>query len=138
MSARAVLHVEDNPDDAFLFLTAAQQASAPFSVHAVPDGREAIAWLSGSGKYADRERYPLPGAVLLDSNLPPAGGLEVLAWARQQEHLKKLPIIVISGTRVPNEEARALQMGAAAYLEKTPLYQDTLRVLGQLLTRSSG
>ena len=48
------------------------------------DGREAIAYLKGDGKFANRQEYPLPALVLLDLRLPQVPGLEVLKWIREQ------------------------------------------------------
>jgi CheY-like chemotaxis protein len=36
----------------------------------VPDGEQAIDYLAGKGRFADRARHPLPALVLLDINMP--------------------------------------------------------------------
>lgn len=41
----------------------------------VDDGDQAIAYVTGEGKYADRETYPLPTPTLLDLKLPGARGM---------------------------------------------------------------
>jgi two-component system response regulator len=63
-----VLYVEDEENDAFRMAFAGKRLESALRV--VGDGRAAIEYLSGAGKYADRKEYPLPSVVLLDLNLP--------------------------------------------------------------------
>jgi CheY-like chemotaxis protein len=44
----------------------------------VRDGEEAIAYLRGEGRFADRTRVPLPILVLLDLKMPKLDGFHVL------------------------------------------------------------
>ena len=53
-------------------------------IQVASDGQQAIDYLKGAGKYADREKFPLPCLVLLDLKLPYVMGLDVLKWIRQQ------------------------------------------------------
>jgi CheY-like chemotaxis protein len=85
-------------------------------VHAVATGTEAIAYLSGEGKYADRINYPLPGFMLLD--LAVTGGFEVLIWVREHPELKRLPVVVLTHSSQPEHISRVYALGANSYLIK--------------------
>ncbi|MDI6770019.1 MAG: response regulator [Anaerolineales bacterium] len=115
-----ILLVEDNPDDALLTQRAARKANLPNPVLVVEDGQAAIDYLSGAGEYTDRGRFPLPGLVLLDLNLPRKSGFEVLAWIRTQPELHALPVVMLTSSHdIPTIE-RAFSHGANAFLVKPP------------------
>ena len=91
-----VLLAEDNPDDVELVRRAFRETSALNPVHAVGDGDEAIQYLAGEGKYADRSAYPFPALFLLDLKMPVKDGLEVLRWLNQHPDIpRRLPVVVL-------------------------------------------
>jgi CheY-like chemotaxis protein len=63
---RTILLVEDNKDDVFLMERALRAARIANPVIVVETGQEVMDYLSGAGRFADRERYPLPAVVFLD------------------------------------------------------------------------
>ena len=124
-----ILLVEDNPDDVLLLRRAFLKAGIGNPIVALEHGDEAIAYLDGTGAYADRHRYPLPALVLLDVKLPRRSGLEVLAWVRQHEGLKRLPIVVLTSSRDEGDINKAYDLGANSYLVKPVAFDDLLRLV---------
>ena len=118
--SHTLLLVEDNPDDAFFMCRALEDAGVTTPVIHLQDGREAIAYLSGSNQYADRARHPLPSIVFLDLNLPFKTGLQVLEWLRQQPKFAKLVVIVLTSSNEPVDLSRAYRLGANSYVVKPP------------------
>src|ERR1700704_1217217 len=88
-----ILLVEDRGDDILLIQRAFQRAGLKNPLQAVCDGEEAIAYLSGEGKYSNRAEYPLPWLVLLDLKMPRVDGFAVLKWIRQQPGLSSLAVV---------------------------------------------
>src|ERR1700733_12556226 len=88
-----VLIVDDDPDDIELMQLAFQKAKAPCGLMSVHDGMEAIKYLSGEDKYADRTRFPMPMLVLLDLNMPRVNGFEVLSWV-QKNATSAFPLVI--------------------------------------------
>ncbi len=84
---RALMLVEDNEDDVFLMKRALKGAHVINPLYVVEDGQEAVDYLAGAGKFADRANYPLPAVVFLDLKLPFLSGHDVLAWIRRQKEL---------------------------------------------------
>jgi CheY-like chemotaxis protein len=91
---------EDNPIEVILIQRAIRQTNLAISLQHVENGEEAIAYLQGEGIYVDRERYPFPRLLLTNVKMPRMGGLELLAWVRQQQHLKDLPVVVLRDVRL--------------------------------------
>lgn len=120
-----ILLVEDDANDVFLMQRAFRKVELPNPLHVVGDGDEAVDYLGGTGRYADRSAHPLPALVLLDLKLPRKGGLEVLEWLRKQPSLKRLPVVVLTSSKEPGDVNRAYDLGANSYLVK-PLGFDSL------------
>ncbi|MBA4147526.1 MAG: response regulator [Verrucomicrobia bacterium] len=119
---------EDEGNDVFLMQRAIRKMNAPINLQRVKDGEEAIEYLSGRYKYADRELYPLPNLILLDINMPRKTGFDVLEWLKQQVTLNHIPVIMLTSSKVKTDKDRALVLGASAYLVK-PLSFDQLKQL---------
>jgi len=127
-----LLLVEDDPNDVMLFRRAKDKSNLVNPLQVVEDGEAAIAYLSGQGTYADRNRYPLPALVLLDLKLPRKSGLEVLAWLRQQPGLQRLPVVVLTSSRESLDVGRAYDLGANSYLVKPVAFDSLLEMVKAL------
>lgn len=114
-----ILLVEDCSEDASLVLMAFKKWGITNPIHVIPDGEEAVEYLAGNGRYADREEHPLPCLALLDLNLPQMSGFDVLGWLRSQTHLENLPVVILSGTKNREDFDKAHRMGAVACVVKS-------------------
>src|SRR5207247_5068700 len=113
-----VLVAADDPGDVFLLQRAFTIAEIPTTLHFVRDGQEAIDYLDGKKRYADRQAFPLPDLMLLDLKMPKMNGFDVLNWVRQQPGLKRLLITVLTSSDQPQDINRAYDLGANSYLLK--------------------
>lgn len=116
--AGTVLYVEDEEGDALFMSRAFEQRGLAGSLQVVGDGRAAIDYLSGSGKYGDREKHPLPTLVLLDLNLPQVSGFGVLEWMRNNPDYARLPVVVFSSSTRADDRIKATALGADEFLTK--------------------
>ena len=119
-TSRTLLLVEDNEDDVFLMKRALKGAQVINPVHVVEDGQEAVDYLAGTGKFADRAAYPLPAVVFLDLKLPYISGHDVLAWIRRQKELESLVVIVLTSSNEASDLSRCYALGANSYVVKPP------------------
>lgn len=117
---RALLLVEDNEDDVFLMKRALKGAHVINPLYVVEDGQEAVDYLAGAGKFADRANYPLPAVVFLDLKLPFLSGHDVLAWIRRQKELDALVVIVLTSSNEASDLSRCYALGANSYVVKPP------------------
>ena len=88
-----ILLVEDNDGDIRLLREVLRDANKDVHLYVVPDGVEALAFLTHQGKYRDA---PRPDIILLDLNMPGLDGREVLARVKADHWLKTIPIIVLT------------------------------------------
>src|SRR5438876_8076363 len=118
-SAEAViLLAEDREDEVMLLRRAFAKANFLNPLHVVSNGEEAIAYLQGEGKYANRDEYPLPSLLLLDLKMPRKNGFEVLQWIRQQPGLSALRVVVLTASDRIQDVNQAYQLGANSFLVK--------------------
>lgn len=126
-----ILLAEDNADDLMLICRAFEKSNR-FQVQSVRNGAEFIAYLEGTGPYANRTAYPLPQLAMLDLHLPGRNGIEILQWLRHQPGLRRLPVIVFSGHTDPNEVIRAAEAGANSFITKPVNFGELVQKLVML------
>jgi len=124
--------VEDREDDIFLMRKAFEKASLTNPLHIVRSGDEALIYLSGEGKYANRAEFPLPILILLDLKLPRMDGFEVLAWIRRQDGIRGIPVVVLTSSTEIRDVNRAYALGANSFFVKEFDFQKAVD-LSQLL-----
>lgn len=127
-SLPTILHVEDDENDVFLVARAFRKAEVPCTIHHVPDGQQAIDYLSG----LEAGLRP-PKAMLLDLKLPGLNGFEVLAWTRAQPQFLELPVFVLSSSDQPQDMTRARELGANRYFVKTAGFAEVIEAAKELV-----
>ncbi len=135
MSLHVVLHVDDEPTDVFLVRRAFAKAQPGVRLMDVPDGEQAIHYLSGTGTFADRAAFPLPELVLLDIKMPLMDGFEVLSWMKAQQQFRQMPVIVLTSSSLPEDRIRAKHMGATGYIVKSESFEEVVQQAALLLTQ---
>jgi CheY-like chemotaxis protein len=101
---------------------ALESIGAPRTVYVVNDGEEAIAFLRRTGQF---EKAPRPDVVLLDLNMPRMDGRQVLAEIKADEHLRSIPIVVLTTSQAPADIVSSYSLHANAYVAK-PMNLDEL------------
>jgi DNA-binding NarL/FixJ family response regulator len=112
-----ILQVDDDANDVFLLQHAMKKAGVANPVQVVNDGQQAIDYLDGAGKFADRKRFPFPCLVLMDLKLPYVMGLDVLRWVRDQPEMP-LMVVMLTASAEDTDIAEAYRLGANAFLTK--------------------
>lgn len=115
---KTILLAEDNSDDVWIMQRAVKAAGIACPLQVVENGREAVNYLSGLGKYTDRTKYPLPSLVLLDIKMPYLSGLEVLKWLRTESAAPALLAVFLTSSSDRRDVEAAYRFGANAYLVK--------------------
>ena len=108
----AILLVEDNDDDAELAMMAFHRAKITNPLIRMRDGVEALDYLFGRGKHAERDASDLPAVTLLDLKLPKVNGLEVLKAIRADERTRHLPIVILTSSNEDKDRLAGEQRAA--------------------------
>ena len=127
-----ILLVEDNRMDVELTLDAFREARLLNTVHVSPTGQDALDYLFGRDRYADRDAHPMPSLVLLDLKLPGIDGFDVLREVKSTPILKRLPVIVLTSSREEGDRALTYDIGANSYIVKPVSFAGFLDVVRQI------
>jgi CheY-like chemotaxis protein len=121
-----ILLVEDNPGDARLATEALKDAKVKNNLHWVRDGVEAMAFLRREGKYADA---PHPDVILLDLNLPRKDGREVLAEIKEDEALRRIPVVILTVSSAEEDIIKTYNLHANCYIRKPVDFDQFIEVV---------
>jgi CheY-like chemotaxis protein len=129
------LLVEDEPNDVALVEREFARAPVPMRLHVTNDGSEAMDYIEGRGKFADRKEFPVPDVILLDLKMPRVGGFDFLKWLRTESsaNTRLIPVVIMSSSAEEEDVDRAYALGANSYLVKPvdwPLFQERIKALG--------
>jgi two-component system, response regulator len=113
-----ILLIEDNPDDEELTLLAFEQSRIASEIAVARDGVEALDYLFGQGKFAERNLDVMPALVLLDLQLPRINGLEVLQRLRADKRTKFIPVVILTTSNEQQDLINSYKLGCNSYIRK--------------------
>ena len=121
-STKPILLVEDDRVDAMTVRRALREINVVNRLDIVGDGEEALAFLR------DPENEE-PCIILLDLNMPRMNGIEFLTVAKQDEALKRIPVVVLTSSREEQDKVDSFDLGVAGYMVKPVDYQQFVEVM---------
>jgi CheY-like chemotaxis protein len=124
-----VLLVEDDPGDVLMTQEAFEEHKVRNKLNVVQDGEEALAYLRREGQYADA---PRPDLVLLDLNLPRVDGREVLQVIKEDQDLRRIPVVVLTTSQADEDIIRSYSLHANAYVTKPVDFDSFIAVVRQI------
>ncbi len=127
MGKRAILVVEDDPDDQLLILDAIKELRFPEPVECFENGQILVDSLFSMTSISQAEC--VPGLLLLDIRMPRKNGFEVLACLKQHEVWKWLPAVILSTSNQERDRQLAYQNGASGYFIKPSSYRELREIL---------
>ena len=124
-----ILLAEDDENDIFLMGRAFNRAGIPNPLFVVRNGQEAVDYLAGEGDFAQRDKHPLPGLMLLDIKMPGLDGFDVLKWLRAHPQFDLLPVVVMTSSKLQGDVDKSRQLGVYDYRVKPDNFDDLVRLL---------
>lgn len=110
-----ILLVEDSESDAELTMEALRRGKVKNTVHHVKDGAEALRYLFKQEEFEEALR---PDLILLDLNMPGIDGRKVLQEIQQEEHLKLIPVVVLTTSSLDRDILSSYGLNANGYVVK--------------------
>ncbi|MBU0567183.1 response regulator [bacterium] len=123
-----VLVVEDSEDDTLIIKRCFKKVRGN-KINFVCDGEEAIEYIFGEGKYADREKYPVPGLILLDIDLPKIDGFGVLKRIKADQTYRLIPVIMLTTSNRDEDIIKSFDYGAVSYITKPMDFEGFVKVI---------
>ena len=124
-----ILLVEDNPADARLIKEVFKDTKTKNRLYVVKDGVEAMAFLNQEFEYAD---IPRPDVILLDLNLPRKDGREVLKELKEDDVLKRVPIVILTTSSAEEDIIKTYNNHANCYITKPVDFDQFLKVINSI------
>ena len=110
-----ILLVEDNPGDADLAREALEGSKFNNILNVVEDGEKAMEYLRRDGLYAEVSR---PDLILLDLNIPKKDGRQVLAEIKEDDNLKRIPVVILTTSRAEEDVIKSYNLHCNCYITK--------------------
>jgi len=122
--------VEDDEGHARLIEKNLRRAGVRNEIVSLADGASAIRFLFGSdgSGFVNKGR---PLLVLLDLNLPDMSGIDILKRLKENEHLRVLPVVVLTTTDDKSEIQRCYELGCNVYITKPVDYEKFANAIQQ-------
>jgi CheY-like chemotaxis protein len=124
-----ILLVEDNEGDILLTKEALEEAKIPIILDVVKDGKQAIDFLNKQDVFS---QAVMPDLMLLDVNLPKRNGHEVLKYVKNNEHLKHIPVIMLTTSSSEKDINQSYANFANCYVTKPVEVSDFLNVVSTI------
>ncbi len=121
-SKKPILLVEDDKVDAMTVRRALKEIKVTNNVILASNGEEAI-------EYLLKPDSEMPCIILLDLNMPKMNGLEFMKVAKENEKLRKIPIVVLTTSSEERDRMNSFQNGVAGYMTKPVDYQQFVDVI---------
>jgi CheY-like chemotaxis protein len=127
-----VMLVEDNVDHAELVIRTLEEHRIANRVRHFLDGQSALDYLFQRGEFLNRTDNARPHVILLDLRLPRVDGIDVLKTIKEDEHLKTIPVVVLTTSEAEKDVAKAYYNHANSYLVKPVGFDEFKRLMDDL------
>lgn len=131
-SNKAILLVEDNPDDQVLLMRAMKKNHLANEIVVANDGVEALDYLFGTGTIEGRDTSAQPELVLLDLKLPKMDGHDVLRAMRADPRTKYIPVVVLTSSVEEADMIRSYDLGANSFVQKPIDFEEFVEAAAKL------
>jgi CheY-like chemotaxis protein len=130
-SAPLVLVVEDDPDDRLLIEEAFAELNLQARLHIVRDGDDLFRYL---GEQSVSPALRSPSLIILDLNMPRRDGKEVLNELKKNAEFQKIPVIVMSTSRSPQDIDDVYRLGGSSFIAKPLSFQKLVEIVDSVNT----
>lgn len=120
-----ILLVEDDTVDQMTVKRALRELNVTNRLILANNGEEALLYLNN-------HKYPKPAVILTDLNMPKMNGVEFLEILKNDEDLKHIPAIVLSGSSEDENRINSFNLGVAAYIVKPVDYNKIIEAVSTI------
>ncbi|SEP44201.1 response regulator [Nitrosovibrio sp. Nv6] len=119
---KPILLVEDDQVDTMTVTRALKEIHVTNKLVHVENGEEALDYLQDST--SDK-----PCIMLLDLNMPIMNGIELLKVVKNDQQLKRIPVVVLTTSEEQQDKVNSFNLGIAGYMTKPVDYQKFVEIM---------
>ncbi|OKL40418.1 response regulator [Pontibacter flavimaris] len=127
-----ILIADDDAEDRMLVKEALDESRLKNHVQFVENGEELLDYLHNRGKFADKEKFPTPGLILLDLNMPKKDGREALKEIKSDDFLRVIPVVVLTTSKAEEDILRTYDLGVSSFITKPVTFASLVDVMKTL------
>ena len=127
-----ILIAEDDAEDRMLIQEALDESRLKNNIQFVENGEELMDYLLNRDKFVDRQKFPSPGLILLDLNMPRKDGREALKEIKADETLRLLPVVVLTTSKAEEDVLKTYDLGVSSYISKPVTFSALVDVMKTL------
>jgi CheY-like chemotaxis protein len=124
-----ILIAEDDEEDRMLTREAMVESKIKNKINFVEDGEQLMDFLLNQGKYADKSKFPTPGIILLDLNMPKKDGREALKDIKMHTELRKIPVVILTTSKAEEDIIRTYDLGVNSFITKPVSFEGMINVM---------
>ncbi len=124
---KTILLVEDDRVDVMTVKRALKELNVPNPLKVAGNGEEAL-------EYLEDQSNPKPGIILLDLNMPKMNGIEFLKVVKQDEALRRIPVVVLTTSKEEQDRVASFDLSVAGYIIKPVDYVQFVEVMRAINT----
>ncbi len=124
-----ILMADDSSDDRFLAREALRESLVVNDLREVEDGEELMDYLHRRGEYSNPESSPRPGLILLDLNMPRKSGREALEEIKEDENLRRIPIVVLTTSEDEADIIASYDLGVSSFITKPVTFERLVEIM---------
>jgi CheY-like chemotaxis protein len=106
-----VLIIDDSEDDILLTKMVLSKVGRKIRTESASNGEGGLALL--------RSGTEMPALILLDLKMPGMDGIDVLHAIRADEHLRRIPVIIVTHSDLESDREASYKSGANSYMNKS-------------------
>jgi CheY-like chemotaxis protein len=124
-----LLLADDDEEDRLMTEEALKESHLANDIRFVTDGEELTDYLFRRGTYSDPVRFPTPGLILLDLNMPKKDGREVLSEIKNDPRLRQIPIVVLTTSKAEEDIIRSYALGVNSFITKPVTFEGLVEAM---------
>jgi CheY-like chemotaxis protein len=127
-----ILVADDDLDDCEMIRDALKESRLLNEVFFVHNGEELMDYIHHRGKFVDGNRFPMPGLILLDLNMPKKDGREALKEIKSDPRLKQVPVVVLTTSQAEEDIFRTYDLGVNSFITKPIAFDALVQIMRDL------
>ena len=127
-----LLIADDDAEDRMLIRDALFESRLNNNLQFVEDGEQLIDYLYNRGAYTDKLKFPRPGLILLDLNMPRKDGREALFEIKQDKNLRSIPIVILTTSKAEQDILKTYDLGVSSFITKPVKFESLVDIMTTL------